>query len=337
MGIFNRDYYYQRVNPAWGRSPYDEPMRPMTGLTTVVLWLLWLNIGVYLAGNTLASAGVPFFVHPVVGHYELPSRFELVFGLLPNNLIGRFMVWQLVTYQFLHGSFMHIAFNMLTLVMFGPHIERRIGSRSFLRLYLIGGIFAGLINLLPNLFGSMPTVGASGSLCAIMAVFGLMNPNALMMFFILFFPVMVRARTFVIIYAVWTAIQALPGAGLTDGIAHLAHLGGLVFGWMYVYNIWRVRRLIDGRRSHDLFDAPADLRTPFRTLWRRMFKARQRRKTFHGQPFEDASFTDVHPPESSKTDWDSRIDGILDKMKREGSDSLTPDEWDILRRFRRGG
>ena len=198
------------------------------------------------------------------------------------------------------------------------------------------------MNLLAHLYVSAPTVGASGSLCAVMAVFGLMNPNAVMTLFIFFLPVQIRARTFVVLYAAWTVVQALVAR---DGIAHLAHLGGLVFGWMYVYNVWRVRWALDGRRSVDQFVLTDTLRHPLRTLWRfvvrligRLRGRIHKPRVYRGQPYEDVIYADVRPAKPDKDDagWDSRVDEILDKMTREGSDALTREEWEILRRYRRG-
>lgn len=336
MGLDDRDYYYQRVNPDWGRSPHQQQSLFGMGLTPVVKWLLIINVAVFVITRLLAAH--PFFsgvemvlVNGVPRAMQGPSPFELMFGLYPANLIGRFMVWQLVTYQFLHGGFLHLLFNMFALLMFGAHVERQIGSRPFLRLYLLGGIFAGLVNIVPHVFVKVPTVGASGALCAVVAAFALMNPNSRIAFLILFFPVFVKAKTFVLIYALITVFQALTATG---SIAHLAHLGGLVFGWMYVYNVWQVRWLVDGRRPIRSFDAPGSWRNPLRALWRKLRGAAHGPRQYRGQPYADGDFSEVHKSSQPDANWDARIDAILDKMKQRGSDSLSSEEWEVLRRYR---
>ncbi len=347
MGIFDRDYYHQRGNPQWGQSPHaEQPLRSTPGTPPVVRWLLIVNCAVFVLVGLLAGARVSFFerqrlyapqevrtrqgVEHAYVTVEAPSRFDQTFGLLPSNLIGRFYVWQLVTYQFIHGDFFHILFNMFALFMIGRFVERQIGSRAFLLLYLLGGVFAGLTNLLSHMFTDMPTIGASGSICAVVATFGLMNPNARLMLFVMFIPILVRARTFVILFAALTVVFALIGR---SGIADLAHLGGLVFGWMYVYNILYLRRLIGGYGAHSAGAAPRwrDVWRRLRGLWRRL----QPPRTYRGQPFEDAAYRDVTRP--AAPEWDARIDEILDKMSRQGLHTLTPEEWELLDRYRRRG
>ncbi|MCX7847019.1 MAG: rhomboid family intramembrane serine protease [bacterium] len=242
MSIFDRDYFYQRTNSEWGRSPYDGSGRVQPGMTPAVRWLVIVNVAVFLGVAVLTNAGVPFFRHGatieiVSGEVQQviqPSDFERWFGLFTPYLLGRGFVWQFVTYQFLHGGLLHLFFNMFALYMLGAALERQIGAVAFTRLYLLGGVFAGFVNIVPHIFVEYPTIGASGAVCAIVAAFGLLNPQARLMLFLWFVPVVVKARTMVILYALWTAMQAL---GSNDGIAHLAHLGGLVFGWMYVYNL----------------------------------------------------------------------------------------------------
>jgi membrane associated rhomboid family serine protease len=331
MSIHDRDYYRQSFDPNWGRSPHAR-FNAMSGrITPVVKWLLIINVGVYLLSLVLERVGVPFFQHPAIYNPMgraialEPSPFEHFFGLFPPYLFTYFAFWQFITYQFLHGGVLHLAFNMFALFMVGRYVERQIGSRSFLRLYLIGGVFAGLVNLLVQLFVSAPTIGASGSVCAVLAAFGLMNPHARLVLFIFFFPVTIKARTFVIVYALWTALMAI---GAQDGVAHLAHLGGLVMGWMYVYNILRVRRLIDGGHSRG---APqGDWRARLHRAW--LAATGRAPRVFKGQEYEEADFREK--PGQGKGKWNPRIDEILDKMSREGVHSLTDEEWEILGKYR---
>ncbi len=313
-------------------------MQPDFAMPPVVKTLLIINIAVFVVMWLGESMRIPFFMHVIFDRMGRPvapgpSQFDFWFGLFNPYLIGRFAFWQLITYQFVHGGFFHIFVNMFTLFMIGLLVERQIGSRAFLRLYLIGGIFAGLINVLANIFVNIPTVGASGAICAVVAAFGLMNPNARIGFLVLFIPVFVKARTFVIVYAVLTAFLAL---GSRDGIAHLAHLGGLVFGWMYVYNIWAVRKLIDGAHPSAGIGTGKSWMNWLGAAWRRF--AGRGPRMYKDEEFEDATYKEVRKPRpSGDAGWDSRIDEILDKMSREGIHSLTSEEWEILDKYKKGG
>ena len=142
-----------------------------------------------------------------------------------------FHVYQFLTYMFLHGSFTHILFNMFALWMFGYVLENYWGSRRFLFYYLVCGIGAGLCNLIVP--GWTITVGASGAVYGILLAFGMMFPNERIY---LYFIMPIKAKWFVIGYA---AIELLDGLFMTsDGIAHFAHLGGMLVGLILIL-YWR--------------------------------------------------------------------------------------------------
>ena len=326
MSIYDRDYYKRETNPNWGQSPYGQSFQLGSGMPPVVKWLLIINIAVFFLTRLLRA--YPFFSNIAIlptGVFYKPSDFELWFGLYNPNFIGHFAFWQLITYQFLHGGFFHILFNMFSLYMIGRIFERQIGSRSFLLLYLLGGIFAGLVNVFANVFSGMPTVGASGAICAVVAAFGLMNPNARMGMLILFIPVFMRAKTFVYVFAIITILMALTGGG---NIAHMAHLGGLVFGWMYAYNYWGIGSLISGDGSAN-FHAHGSSGDFIFNLKRKMGFGP---KIYKGEEFEDANFEEVN----REKNWDPRIDKILDKMSKYGIQSLTSEEWSLLDKHKKG-
>ena len=189
-------------------------------MTPAVKMLLWANVGIFL----LTALAPPLF--PVVTR---------VFGLTPQLVLTRLWFWQPVTYMFLHGGMTHILFNMLILWMFGVHLERIWGSRFFLRYYFITGIGAGLATvgsgLLPFAFAEptylVPTIGASGAIYGLLLAFALYNPQTpILMFFL--FPV--PAKYFVMILGT-IAFLSVPRGG---GVAHIAHLGGLVVGYLYL-------------------------------------------------------------------------------------------------------
>jgi len=151
-----------------------------------------------------------------------------------------FLPWQLVTYGFMHGGIAHLLFNMLALVMFGAPLELTWGPRRFLSYFLISIVGAGLCQLLvvswsfSNYGMLIPTVGASGGVFGLLLAYGLLFPNQRVL--LLFPPIPMKARTLVIVYG---AISLLFGiTGTQSGVAHFAHLGGMLFGWLTI-RYWR--------------------------------------------------------------------------------------------------
>ena len=201
-------------------------------LPPVTQLLLILNIAVFAIGALLGE--------------QVAMRIDLLFALWPwypggyGSELPVFMPWQLVTYAFLHGGLNHIAFNMLALVMFGSPIEHHLGARRYLLFYAVCVIGAGLCQLALASWsvaqGSdiYPTVGASGGVFGLLLAYGMLFPNHRVM--LLFPPIPMKARTLVIVYG---AIELLLGfTGLQPGVAHFAHLGGMVFGWLLLL-YWR--------------------------------------------------------------------------------------------------
>jgi membrane associated rhomboid family serine protease len=146
---------------------------------------------------------------------------------------SHFAPWQLVTYAFLHGSFTHIFFNMLGLYMFGGEIERLFGSRFFIWFYLASVITAAITHLVVTaLMGSppVPMVGASGGVYGVLLAYGMYFPHRRIM--LLIPPIPMQARTFVIVFAVIElALGVLQPGG---GVAHFAHLGGMLGGILMI-------------------------------------------------------------------------------------------------------
>ena len=139
-----------------------------------------------------------------------------------------FQPWQLVSYGFLHGSFNHLFFNMFALWMFGLPIEKTWGSRKFAQYYFVCILGAGLIQLLVQyLSGDIyPTIGASGAVFGLLLAYGVTWPNAKLL--LIFFPVPIKAKWFVLIYGAAELVFGVTGA--MPQVAHYAHLGGLFFG-----------------------------------------------------------------------------------------------------------
>ena len=141
---------------------------------------------------------------------------------------GYFQPWQLITYAFLHGGFNHLFFNMFAVWMFGFSIERMWGSKRYAEYFFICVLGAGLIQLLVQyISGSVyPTIGASGAVFGLLLAYGVTWPNNKLI--LIFFPVPIKAKWFVLIYGVAELIFGVTGTFLQ--VAHYAHLGGLLFG-----------------------------------------------------------------------------------------------------------
>lgn len=172
--------------------------------------------------------------------------FLLQFGLSENLLASfalwplhaNFMPWQLVTYAFLHGSITHLAFNMYGLWMFGRELEYLLGRRVFLQLYFASVLSAGFMQLLAtNYTGAIyPTVGASGGVFGLLLAYGMFFPNRVIM--LLIPPIPLPAWLFVILFA---GIELVLGVtGVQAGVAHFAHLGGMIGGYLVIRR-WRRR------------------------------------------------------------------------------------------------
>ena len=220
-------------------------------------------------------------------------------------------VWQLVTFQFLHGGFLHLFFNLLTLWFFGRAVEERLGSRSFLKLYFLSGAAGGLLQaglgwIVPRYFGNIPTFGASAGICGIISAFALMEPHSEIR---LWGILPIKAK-----HLLWA------GGGIAlfftlvpsdSGVAHAAHLGGYLAGMAYIR--WDLARpavnwnpLQGRRRKRQLVQAAARI-----TRWR---GAREQ------------SAGELPPEEFISRE----VDPILDKISAHGIHSLTPGERKIL-------
>lgn len=217
-------------------------------LTPAVKWIIWANIAAFVA--SLAFHQVRDYL-----------------GLVPQDVIERLWIWQPATYMFLHAGLMHILFNMLGIWMFGVELERMWGTRFFLKYYAITGIGAAISTILVGLvpygptaatYGAM-TIGASGALYGLLVAYALYFPDRPILMFLLF---PVPAKFFVIIIGAISFLSAT-GAG-SPMVAHVAHLGGIVFGYLYLrggrggftaelkyrYLKWKMNRL---RRKFDVY------------------------------------------------------------------------------------
>ncbi|CAA9312274.1 MAG: FIG056164: rhomboid family serine protease [uncultured Lysobacter sp.] len=164
--------------------------------------------------------------------------------------LSSFMPWQLLTYGFLHGGVPHLLFNMLALVMFGAQLEHVWGQRRFITYYLVCVLGAAVCQLIVGAWAmsqggeAYPTVGASGGVFGLLLAYGMLFPHQRVM--LLIPPIPMKARTLVTIYG---AVELLMGiTGTMPGVAHFAHLGGMLFGWLLI-RYWRGQPPFGGRRK----------------------------------------------------------------------------------------
>ena len=155
------------------------------------------------------------------------------FALWPlASTFPSFMPWQLLTYGFLHGSLMHIAFNMFMLWMFGRELELVYGPRRFIAYYLTCVVGAGVVQLIvaATQGGIYPTVGASGGVFGLLLLFGMTFPNRMIM--LLFPPIPMKAKYMVVVFGLLELYLGV--SGRSPGIANFAHLGGMLFGFIMI-------------------------------------------------------------------------------------------------------
>ena len=197
-------------------------------LTDVVKNLLIINIIVFLVGTYVLPPEVAN--HWLAVHYPTSPYFQPV---------------QLITYMFMHGGFQHLLFNMFGLYMFGPPLEYNWGPKRFLFYYLVTGFGALVLHFgveyyqmnfmgYPPELGDIPMVGASGAIFGLLAGYGLLYPENEIR--LMFFPVPIKAKYFVLLYAGFELYTGI--SGRQPGIAHFAHLGGALFGFLLIM-YWR--------------------------------------------------------------------------------------------------
>jgi membrane associated rhomboid family serine protease len=201
-------------------------------LTPVVQWLLLINGALYLAEQ--------FFFEPLLIWFALWPQGLLATGALTEG-VPRFWPWQVVTYGFLHGGVLHLVLNMYALWLFGTRLESLWGPRRFATYYLICVVGAALAQMVVSEVSlaqggeAYPVLGASGGVFGVLLAFGLTFPEARLM--LLFPPIPIKAKWFVLIYG---AIELTAGVtGTLEGVAHFAHLGGMITGAYLLYR-WRL-------------------------------------------------------------------------------------------------
>ena len=301
----------------------------MFRIPTITKNLLIINLIAFLATIVLELRGID--LKDIGGlHFFMASDFHL---------------YQLVTYLFLHANFMHILSNMFGLWMFGCVIENVWGPKKFIFYYISCGIGAGLLQEIAQLgsfymtitaqdpsvsFGEIfaigqqlshqlnawTTIGASGAVYAVILAFGMSFPNERL--FIIPFPFPIKAKWFVLFYVAIEFFSALGSSG--DGVAHTAHLGGMLFGFLMI-RYWN-------RHPSSGFDRGRGQQF-FENL-KRNFEQRQRQhqqnNNNHMHAERGSSKEDDREFNARKRQNQEEIDAILDKIRKSGYDSLTKEE-----------
>jgi membrane associated rhomboid family serine protease len=208
-------------------------------VTPAVKFLLIANSAVFVFQTLITFMGT-----------GLDHQLTLYFGLVPPLVWHDFYIWQLFTYQFLHGGLFHLLFNMLAVWMFGCDLEQRWGSNFFLRYYFVSVIGGGILNTIfvPGQMG--PSIGASAGVYGILLAYGLIYPNRIVYFYFLF---PIKMKYFVMIIGAISLYSSLTAG--QSGIAHMAHLGGMAFGYIYLrgFSPWvGFKNYLDRRRLNRL-------------------------------------------------------------------------------------
>ena len=317
----------------------------------VIKALIIINVAVFLLQtlfvNFLTIGGSPMG-NWIINIFALQPIFSAEYE---SFSLGQFWIWQLITYQFLHGGLWHLFFNMFALWMFGMELERLWGSKRFLIYYLLCGIGAGLCQLFisPMLGPTAPTIGASGAIYGVLLGFGMTFPKRPIFMFPLFIPI--PARIFVIIFA---GIELFSGFTAQDGVAHFAHLGGALVGLLLILFGDKtgfmpfLERLFSNKLkpsstrdfySQSTFRKPGDrpdANNPsfFQVKWQKP-KDTPTRKLYEVEDEDD----DLKPRGRSNSSalfiegeeiTQRKIDEILDKISEQGYQSLSEKEKKIL-------
>ncbi|NOY59478.1 MAG: rhomboid family intramembrane serine protease [Calditrichaeota bacterium] len=225
------------------------------------------------------------------------------FALRPDQVTHHLAFWQLGTYLFLHSqtSIFHILFNMFTLWMFGGEVERVLGSKKFLRFYLMCGVGAGMFYILFNWNSPVFVIGASGAIFGVLVAFAVFFPErviTLLLFFVL--PVHLKAKHLVAIFIAISLFSSIQGHlfGVSGGVAHLAHLGGALIGYLLL-------------RGDSVF-----------AKFLREIRFRQEKKKFMQKQREQDDIRQKR----------AEIDRILDRINEVGFDKISNKEKDFLKK-----
>lgn len=298
----------------------------MNNFPPVTKWLLISNVIIFALQELAKSNGI-----------DLVATFGLHFFLADN-----FQIHQLFTYMFLHANLSHLFFNMFALWMFGRLIESTLGVKHFLIYYLICGIGAGFcqeifqygeycveglanfervrtpdgIYPMGEFLNYWRTVGASGAVYGILLAFGFIYPNQRIM--LLIPPIPMKAKYFVIGYA---ALELYSSFSVNDNVAHFAHLGGMLFGFIL---------LLRWTRLHNPNSWWERLKKHFSSPKKSPYNKNPKMTVNPGGTYEQMQQPQTPTPSADLEEKRRRIDELLDKIKKSGYESLTTEEKNFL-------
>ena len=205
----------------------DPPSNMFYSIPAITRALLVVNVSMFVAEMLVGDALVLNLALWPIGTMSLAGGSH---GFQP---------WQIITYSFLHGSALHLFFNMFALYMFGGELERLFGQKRYLNLYFVSVITAAITQLIVSgvaVEDPYPTIGASGGIFGLLLAYGMYFPTRMVI--LIFPPIPMQARYFVILYGV---IELYLGVtGTQEGVAHFAHLGGMLGAWFIIQH-WRGR------------------------------------------------------------------------------------------------
>jgi len=242
-------------------------------MTKTVKMLIIINVAVFILINFFRAYSLIF-----------------IFGMVPQLVLKRFMIWQLVTYMFIHVELWHLLINMLMLWFFGPAIEQVWGRNRFLFYYFFTGIGAALCSFIFSFHSSI--IGASGAIFGLLVAYAVMFPETIVL---VFFLIPMKIKYAVLFFAGINFLGAIQTSG--GGIAYFAHLGGALFGYLYLKSEWLRRKL-----SYLSID-------DFKNWWLRK---------------------NIYRQQMSQEKFNREVDRILDKISKQGMNSLTREEKKIL-------
>ena len=210
-------------------------MNPIPPVTKVLLWAIGI---VYVLQQLSPFLDQNFALYPLGQFYE------------QGVVVSYFRPWQLLTYAFLHGGFVHLLFNALMLVQFGPRLENTLGRKRFIQFLVVCTVGAAVVQLAvlwlmrSNGYAVGPTLGASGYIYGVLLGWAVLWPHDRLMMILP--PVEMSVRTMVLVFGGIELFLGVTGTG--QGVAHFAHLGGILFGWLLL-RFWQRRPPFGGGRK----------------------------------------------------------------------------------------
>lgn len=289
-------------------------------MTPAVKVILIINLVFYV---------LTYWITPMValgGHNDWFLNFN---ALHPIGYKG-FAIYQFLTYMFMHGGWWHLFFNMWSLMIFGNAVEQQVGTRRFVWYYLLCGVGSAAINQLCTFLGVIPPaqlVGASGAIYGVMAAAAFFFPNARL--FIIPIPFPIKLKYLVIFY---TLVEMYMGITSVDGVAHFAHLGGIIVG-IIILIFWKHQDKRQTKRGNSYWTTSSSNSNYNKgeSAWDKL------KETVSGNRKPKMRVTNVrennhedHAYNARKREETKEIDRILDKIRKNGYQNLTDEEKAIL-------